>query len=519
MNNQNRIGFIASLPDLFKKNNRQHDLPEVLFNLVALIREDAPEDEHLIIDMFNLESDDKGIQQFAHFLLDTLLDRHGVQEPTVNQQSEDSLSFLFRQDRILKPSGVKRLVTYAESLEWLGEYNFGVRLLDYPHIQWPDSFTGQLQQRCQLSLAYHLFYQGNKARAFEVASKVDSKSLEPEWEEKRRYILGRSYQYQNDFDKAESFYRLPSPPTTEYGIRCQHQVAFRYCLDRSDFGKAAQLLEDILSRSYSFKTNLHESRLLLSTCQIRLGRYEEAQAPLIQLIQRRHEKIHSHKEATAGRALADLYLCSFQGERALVEIQSVISILERYPNQASHIYAMDIQSQILAYLFGDKEKALNIIDQSIVMARIEWQKHGHVASLSWNLQTKRILLALFRTRQNEIDLEEYESTRLKWSKYQEFRHDFIVILEQLFTANRKNKKNDDKLIQETKNLLNKAKENGWGWYPTVLGTIHAGLLKNVPLTPQTANSSEWQEWTKTYLFDQIFQALDFPLATSPQTIH
>ena len=501
-NNVDQASFICGLPQQFVKAKKEQHLAAVLFNMVMLQRNDQRQaDASMLIQMFNLEDPIPVLHEFVKYLLDAAQEDYHLEHTPLT--SEYFIGFLFGTSWQLSQAGAERLLGYVELLEQDGEYSYGHWLLSLPQLIWPEMLPANLALRKQLSMAYHLLFLGRKSEAQEILQHQlpVTATQERHLEEKRRFLLGRVLQFMSQFTQASEIYRLEWLPNSKYGILSQHQLAFCVVLECSDFRQAASLLETILSTEYDFKLNLAESELLMATCQIRLGQYAKALKPLCKLIKTRHQMRHKHKEATARRALADLYLCTFRGAKALDQITRSRVLLDGIKNNASLIYALDLEAQIRAFLLGQVQASLEAIDLSINLAEKEFEANMHLSSLSWSRQTRQLLLALDgRTKTGENHLN-----TTNFSPYQHYRQRFIELIEKINAGPTGN--DPPSLIEQAQVLLFEANDRGWGWYPVLLQIILDELSTHLKLKIRpSAASATCEAWRNSPVCQRLVAA-------------
>jgi tetratricopeptide (TPR) repeat protein len=383
-----------------KEVNLQHLLIALLFFAEWAVTDDPSRFSFLVTVMNDSEH-----SLFAKGLIRESLDffriTYGLSQkiPSYDGSYTTILDLLSRNADHFGETGGEGLLDYVEYLEEIDKYTDALALLNTDACRRAVEGSSQLRARRQLCLALSSCLNQEIDAALSYANEVEVGELPPELRAKHAFVVGRVYQYKEDFTQAESAYEIGRQVSSLYGYRCEHQLAFIKVVAESDFVAALALAERTIENStFSVSPELKfGSRLLKATCLFRIGRYREAEGQLSDVIKVLGGKRNKNRLGKVLRVLGEAQSRMFACEAAIDTIEKAIEALRDSP-PLSLAAALDTKANIVGLLAGKLKEARDCNRKSLELS----QGKGHRGTRQWCLQTSALLSAL------EGDLDDTE---------------------------------------------------------------------------------------------------------------
>jgi tetratricopeptide (TPR) repeat protein len=441
---------------------------------------------------------------FTHSYFDFIRTSSLFSEVLLIEGNETLPSFcdnLVRKRENFTEVGFNRILNFVEFLEKSYQTNDAFALLNLGQGFW-DNTSVEAQNRLILSQAWNCFASHKIDETLEFAARVNFDYLTEELKAKYAFIVGRCYQFRQQYNEAITSFEKGAAIEAYFGYRCSHQIAFIEVIANSNYVKAAQLLEDLISKmSLSFSIDEQGgSRSLHAQCLKEIGKYTLAHNNLNRIVEIRSTRRNRHSYGRALRALGEVYLRQFNTPKAIEALNESIEQLEGVSYFLSKSYTLDIRALTYALLTGNFPAAYQDIETCLKA----YYETKHTPGLAWSLQTKAFIEALDNKR---IDAE--KSLRLardyEISPNQKLRETFIQFLARFVEADGK----VANLINEMVQLRQTYLQNNYGWYPGLLALMLAAIENKTPQTSVGAldlfgEDIDADQMTRSYLYHLIF---------------
>ncbi len=369
-------------------------------------------------------------------------------------------------------TGGEGFLDYIEYLENIGEDRGALLGLDL----FRSSVAGDaaLQARRHLSLALRAYGKRDINAALEHASRVEPGQLPSGLRAKRAFIVGRAYQFKEDFARAEAEYEVGRKESSLYAYRCEHQLlAFIPIMARSDFAAALAQLDRILEdESFALRRyERFESMLLRATCLFRLGRYAEAEKQLGELVRLRMLQRHKPGTGRALQALAEARFRKFERGPALETVDQAIEFLHHGANVLALARAYDVKANVLGLLEGDAEGAAASCERALELSDRATTKH--ISTKRWCLQTRAILSAV---RGEHAATLRALGEAGAGNPYEKLQERFIILLARRCAGGDRG----GGFKAEALRLRDDFRQLGLVWYPEILSLMLSAAAGEVP---------------------------------------
>lgn len=520
--------FIASyLAEEWWRNNSSNNLTELLSELHLLLPQgsDGVNQQHLLVALLFFAEwaatddplrfsflaavmNDSQHRSFAKAFLREGLDffriTYGLTQKILSSDKSSHttvLDLLSRNAKYFGETGGEGLLDYVEYLEAISKYTDALTLLKLDACR--DAVEGnfELQGRRQLSLALSSFFRHEVDIALSYVKKVDVEVLSSELQAKHAFVVGRIHQFKEEFLQAENAYEIGRTKLSLYGYRCEHQLAFIKVVVESDFVAAlAQLERTLENKTFGVSPELKfESRLLRATCLFRIGRYQEAEEQLCEVIKLLGGQRNKNRLGKVLRVLAEVQSRMFVCEPAIATIEKAIEALCDSP-ALSLASAWDTKANIVGLLAGDLATARNCNKKSLELC----QGKEHRGTRQWCLQTSALLSAL----EGNLD----ETNRLLDeagvnNPYEKLLKQFILLLALHISGNN----TDSGFETRTLKLRRDFEDLQLAWYPGVLSLVLMAVAGVVPSKKEIgalfSSHVDVGGITNSFLYAQIFAVL------------
>ncbi len=493
------------LPQQRDKVNPQHLLVALLFFAEWAVTDD-PSRFSFLVTVMNDSEQSAFAKGFIREALDFFRITYGLTQkiPSRDGNSDTTvLDLLSRNAEHFGETGGEGLLDYVEYLETISKYWEALALLNLDACRRAVEGNLRLQARRQISLALNSHFRDSDDfdTPFSHANQVEVQELPPELQAKHAYVVGRVYQYKEDFLQAERAYEIGRQVASLYGYRCEHQLAFIKVVAESDFVAALAQLEHTLENpTFGVSPELKfESRLLRATCLFRIGRYVEAEEQLREVVKFLGGQRNKNRLGKALRVLAELQSRLFAYEAATATIEKAIEAL-RDGLALTIASAWDTKANIVGLLAGDRETARYCNQKSLELC----QDKKHRGTRQWCLQTSALLSAL---EGNLAETNQFLDEAGASNPYEKLLRQFILLL----ALHRAGQNTDAGFETQILKLRGDFEDLQLAWYPGVLSLILMAASGVTPRKEEVAaifsKDIDLEGLINSYLYEQIFAAL------------
>jgi len=460
--------------------------------LASLVfQEEESLEKKLTYNMINDVAKPAQSQLFTNFFFDSIRLNYSFAKIS----STDLLSVKY-----LNEDGAVKILNYIEKIEENGYYADALSLLLRDEFWENFEHNQQISNRRYISIAYNYFHKHIIDVSLNYIDRVTA-DFPNEYRAKYNFIKGRCYQFRQEYPTAIQIYADSAKEESMYGFRCAHQLAFTEMMQSSNYELVGTSLTGIIHKMsgvLSFEQQL-VTKMLYATCLFRMSKYEEAEIELKQIIFARKKSRNYHKEGTALRALAELYFCLFEKEKALDTINRSIELLEKTTHFLSQAYSLDIKAQVLATISGDLNGAHDCIQRAISLCALDGK---NAAANSWSHQTHAMIYGLGKDLENmQVRLKQSEA--IFSTPFQKMRESFILILSNAMIDKAYAQLNKNKI----KRLIRDFKQSSIGWYPSMLDLLLHDRNKAGKILDIKTNKPVFDD---SFICDQIFGSLPTP---------
>lgn len=486
------------LPEVNNRIDSQHLLIALVFFAEWTFTDDPARFSFLVAVMndFKHESLAKG---FTHECLDFFRVNYSF-----NNFDTDNFTTLLKHlsdnSEGFNKTGVEGILDYVEYLETIGEYKNALDLLDLDVYGSVIKENPQLKARRQLSLALNTLLNNEMDKMLSHIQKFEFQNLPPELLSKHAFVVGRAYQYKEDFSAAKIVFNLGMNGMSLYAYKCEHQLAYIKLASESNYLEASELLKNILKDTNSVFSleQKHASSLLLATCLFRIGNYTEAEAQLDEIISIQTSQRNKHGLGKSLRALAEVHARKFEHRKSLEVIDKSIEALTGGP-PLSLATALDTKANILGLLVGDSEGARSYNRKSLELC----EEKKHRPTRQWCLQTSALLSAL----EGNLD------TTSKLLNDAGVKNPFEALLERfiyLLALHCGGQSTGADFITKIRTLQSDFLELHLVWYPGILSLIEWAAASKIPdkteIAAQFPREVNVEGIISSHLYARIFSA-------------